>query len=1022
MFLVDTSGSMDNEPDGCGSCDLKWEMARDVLLDIVAGVNPPDGTGGYEQNARFGVFLFDKYEFGARLIVPIEDGNTGFLLNRVANMDGNKNDPGADINSGTPLGQALVDVGRYYAGTDGWGSLPKFGNLHNWARPWGGVAAPPLSNCSTTGTADDPDPDDCWPETKIASPMDAQCRDSFIIAMSDGRADATEMEKFSTANYCSTIGNSDGNEESSCPRNEETWLDDVSYTMYRTDFASVVNGTQNITVHTVGFDLEDQADALQLLQDTATNSGGIFARATDYDSLLAAFDAATQSIMDGRLSFSAPTVPSKRTEGDGSFYYSSFTPDFSEPFWQGFLYAFAIEADGDIVDANGDVILSTGTGFIDPNTPAFWEAGELLRANTSRDLMTTKAGATRKFNNANILDTDMELTDAEISAYPNYNDPAVDITNTNQLRHALVNYLHGQDAFDDDGDGDITEMRNVVLGDIFHSGPVAVGHPTTVHELEEGFGPASTPGTFLDVYGDRDRVLYAGANDGMLHAFHAGVAGDDPSTAALEDDWYDPGTGQELFGYIPGVLLPTIKMIPRNRPRQYYYVDGTPAVADAWLGASHDYANPKTADEWTTVLVTGMREGGEGYLALDITDPSATAGPHGDYPKFLWEFTHSKLAETWSEPIITRVKLRGSAGLGDQCGKASGDGDCREQWVAIFGAGYQEDGNPNSPAYVSDSSSGSWSNKGKGIFMVSLDTGQVIGSATFDSSDASANGLGNMKYAIPSTPAVLDLDFDGFVDVVYVGDLGGQMWKWDISAVGEDTGFDGEMDNWPAGVFYRAYTSAAWAGGPSHYHSFFFPPTATFIKRKLVLTFGTGEREDLQYRGTAATTDENNRFYVVRDPFPTGFGAFGAVKHEDDATDVTDPTVSPDPADLGFFFIASDSEKFLTEHIIFAGFVITTSYSPDSSGDICQGGEGGDARIYIFDLLTGEGFFADASAATGKSRSITVGHGLPTAPQLSLGGTADRLFVKTSTGQVTAMTPPTGNAPPLSIIYWRQVF
>jgi type IV pilus assembly protein PilY1 len=1006
MFLFDTSSSMldlvgedDSNDEECDPAAYycKWEMARDVLIDVVRAVNPPDGNGGYVQNARFGVFLFDSDRWGGRLIVPIRDGNTGTLINRVANMDGTKNNPpSGDINSGTPLGIALTDVGRYFAGAPGWGYLPVFG---------------PSQMTDSYG-----------PEPNVPSPIDVECRSSYVIALSDGRAsDQDHFEKYGDDKWCDTIGDADndGNDDScsGTPGESDDRMDDVAYVMNRTDFSPIA-GTQNLIVHTIGFDLADPG----ILADTATNGGGTLAMANDYAQLYNSFITATQSIFDGLISFSAPTVPSKRTEGDGSFYYSSFRPDFSKAFWQGFIYAYSIEEDGDIIDANGDLILSTGTGFIDPNTPNHWEAGELLKANPSRDLLTTKGGVPRRFNTANILEADLNLTSAEISSYPNYNALGVNITNTNQLMHALVNYIHGKDAFDDDGDADTNEMRDAVLGDIFHSSPVTVGHPTQVHAEEEGFGPAGTAGTFLNLYGNRDRVLYAGANDGMLHAFHAGVAGDNPATLPTEDDYYDPGTGEELFGYIPGILLPTIKMIPRNKPRAYYYVDGASSVADAWLGASHAYSDPKTADEWATVLVTGMREGGEGYLALDVTDPSATAGAHGPYPKLLWEFTHGKLGESWSEPILTRVKVRGSLGLGDRCGHDSGDGDCREQWVAIFGGGYREDANPNKGAYVSDPSSGTWSNKSKSIFMVSLDTGDVVGSATFDASDASANGLGNMKYGFPSAPAVLDLDFDGFADVVYIGDLGGQMWKWDISAVGEDSDIDGDYDNWPAAVFFRAYTSAAWSGGPDRYHSFFFPPAASFARGKLILAFGSGEREDLQYKGNAATTAENNRFYVIRDEHPTGLGAFGSVKYEDDLTDVTDPTVSPDPANLGFFFMGIDGEKFLTEHIIFAGYVITTSYSPDSSGDICMGGNGGDARLYVFDLFTGEGFFADASSVTGKSREITVGHGLPTGPQLSLGGTADRLFVKTSTGAVTSLAPPGGNVPPISIIYWRQVF
>jgi hypothetical protein len=136
MFLMDTSSSMielpgpDDDDQDCDESGIycKWEMARDVLLDVVSTINYPDGEGGYVQNARFGVFLFDKDKYGGRLIIPIANDNTGALLSRVENMIGFEKS-NADINSGTPLGPALVDVGRYFAGAYGWGTLPKFGTL-----------------------------------------------------------------------------------------------------------------------------------------------------------------------------------------------------------------------------------------------------------------------------------------------------------------------------------------------------------------------------------------------------------------------------------------------------------------------------------------------------------------------------------------------------------------------------------------------------------------------------------------------------------------------------------------------------------------------------------------------------------------------------------------------------------------------------------------------------------------------------------------------------------------------------
>ena len=38
-----------------------------------------------------------------------------------------------------------------------------------------------------------------------------------------------------------------------------------------------------------------------------------------------------------------------------------------------------------------------------------------------------------------------------------------------------------------------------------------------------------------------------------------------------------------------------------------------------------------------------------------------------------------------------------------------------------------------------------------------------------------------MHYAFAATPAVYDLDFDGYADVVYAVDLGGNVWKWVIT-------------------------------------------------------------------------------------------------------------------------------------------------------------------------------------------------------------------------------------------------
>jgi type IV pilus assembly protein PilY1 len=391
------------------------------------------------------------------------------------------------------------------------------------------------------------------------------------------------------------------------------------------------------------------------------------------------------------------------------------------------------------------------------------------------------------------------------------------------------------------------------------------------------------------------------------------------------------------------------------------------------------------------------------------------AGPHGPYPKLLWEFdsTHSAhLGDTWSEPVITRVKVQGPAGSGDNCGWDDGDGDCREEWVAVFGGGYTDAGNPNTGAYDAASLAG------KGIFIVELDSGNLLASVRYD--PLGIDGPDNMSYALPSSPAVVDLDFDGLADLVYIGDLGGQLWKWDLSAVGVDAGADGDIDNWSAGVLFEA-PAEDMGGGVFRYKSIFYPPSVTYFKRNLYLAFATGEREELMYEGDPAK-DENNRVYALEDPVPSGAGAFALIYSEADLTNITGLDTDPDPTDMGFFVVGRDGEKFVTNHTIIGGYLVTASFLPGEKG-LCGGAAGG-AILYVLHLNSGKGFFFDAGVTTGDAaRRISIGSGVPTDPRIAISAEGGgRMYVKTSWGQVYQSPAPDPGYPPVELIYWRQNF
>jgi type IV pilus assembly protein PilY1 len=279
----------------------------------------------------------------------------------------------------------------------------------------------------------------------------------------------------------------------------------------------------------------------------------------------------------------------------------------------------------------------------------------------------------------------------------------------------------------------------------------------------------------------------------------------------------------------------------------------------------------------------------------------------------------------------------------------------------------------------------------------------------------------NMRYAIPSRPAVLDTNFDGFADVVYIGDVGGQMWKWDISAKGQDTvGSDGIIDNWSYGIFFTAPSASD--GTSTRYKSFYYPPAASYVRRVLTLTFATGEREQLEYEG-ASGYDENNRVYVVKDRYPTGASAFTNSYTESNLTDITSLSYDNDLTDQGYYFVAADGEKFVSELVVFAGYAIFVSFEIDSSNSDPCAAAAGTSKLYAIKLNSGQGYFTAGSPPTPmEERYMDVGSGLASSPRISMSPdpSDDKMYVKTSKGLLVTIEPPPRTGSGSSIIYWKQ--
>ena len=299
------------------------------------------------------------------------------------------------------------------------------------------------------------------------------------------------------------------------------------------NWAAKYGGTDNPLVENSGdpnaYDITNFGSACSTT-DTNANpenyplSGYAFI-ATNASQLRTAIETIAKYIQEKSYSFTAPSNPSIRIADKDVLYISSFIPN-NTPFWKGNMKAYQLNEDGSLpVDQDGNPL----------NSSLIWDASENLKAiaPNSRKIYTYVGGALKSFEYGNLTNSDLGVS-------------------TSTDRQKLINHIRGIDAYDMDQDGNTTETREWKLGDIFHSNAVIVGEPSRFFE-DQGF---SGTGGFYETKKDRTKVIIAGANDGMLHAF-------------------DATTGNEQWGFIPNSLLKSLKSMATTHT---YYVDSSPKL------------------------------------------------------------------------------------------------------------------------------------------------------------------------------------------------------------------------------------------------------------------------------------------------------------------------------------------------------------------------------------------------------------------------------------------------------------
>ena len=325
------------------------------------------------------------------------------------------------------------------------------------------------------------------------------------------------------------------------------------------------------------------------------------------------------------------------------------------------------------------------TGILDPDI-AVWSAAEALEAKhwSERNIATYNP----EENEGSIFDYDNFIAAQKIAL----GWDGVADSDSEASANDRVDYIRGKEI-------DGFRSRSQKLGDIVHSDPV----------YENG-------------------VVYAGANDGMLHAFNA--------TEFAPRQATDPEPGEELFAYIPNLVFENLAELTKSDYHHKYFVDLTPTV---FKGAGLlEGQPPNSATGVQTMVIGGLGKGGKGYFALDVSDPFSMDTAEQVARKVLWEFSveaDGDMGYSFSKPVVVRSY------------------DKNHPWIVIVGNGYNSQ-NGHAVLYILNPTK----KPGQGLLIKKLAM-----------KDSNNNGL--------SSPTAVDVNFDHVVDYVYAGDLNGNLWK-----------------------------------------------------------------------------------------------------------------------------------------------------------------------------------------------------------------------------------------------------
>lgn len=766
------------------STKTRLQVVKDASTTFVNTLKPASGDS---PTVRLGLARFNTNNTtgGGELLTAVGDldaARATTITTQIAGLDDNAN---------TPLAETLLDIGRYFTSGAGTGpGYTGNLTLHPGPSPTTASVAATFNNHSilnSTGTTNLPSPilgachksavivlsdglpsndRDLWKDpylrdydgdcTKSDGTLNTPACTGTVINPGTGSSAASgyQFDMKNAYGYPGGNGGDPSKNAASGGGDSSDYLDDVAQALYEMDlrpnFAKTNGEKNNLATYTVGFADPaidpSVAGVNPLFKDTATSGGGQFFYATNTTELVDALDNIAEDIASKVSSSSSVVANTARLDSGAAIYQGKF--DSAD--WTGSLSIFSI---GVSEDTNGNGVLDSGEdtnsdGILQGGalgTP-LWNAAEHIPAFGSRNILT--------YNPTSAVGVTFAC--ANLTAGQKTTLGIVDCSSSTDQGVWRLNYIRGDWSHEEINtvrtDADTIRSTTAadrvfrnrthlskdtpivmvlpdpwLLGDIVNSNPVYVSAENYRYDSLPAADGGPLYQAFVTANASRRKMIYVGANDGMLHGFDANATGAD--------------AGKEILAYIPNAVYSGLNALSSPDYTHQYTVDGSPRAADAFFGGA-----------WHTLLVSSTGAGGKAVFALDITNPSSFGGSD-----VLWEISDTN-SPTPTDLTTDTTALRGFAkNLGFTLPQASIVKMYDGSWAAIVANGY---GSTNNLAV---------------LYILDVQTGDIIAAIDTKAGDATTpNGL--------STPIAVDTNNDRIADSIYAGDLLGNMWKFDVSS------------------------------------------------------------------------------------------------------------------------------------------------------------------------------------------------------------------------------------------------